>query len=136
MSQLSLWSNVANAMPVSMLNFVPICSAKLGVSEVPNTTPALGSFLIGSGNVPSIFKITNTGTAIAYIAWGSGGASPVVSTTAWAPQCDAIAPGAIFTQSFINQANTPYADKVIDTIGAVCASGLSTTLEITYGVGQ
>lgn len=113
------------AQQVRMDNFTPVLSVKLttGASSASITfTP-----LIGTNK--TTFKITNKGTAGAYLGWGVGSATAVASSGAPTANCDYIAAGAILTQDFqsINGA--------VNTIAAI-QDAATTTLEITMGFGQ
>jgi hypothetical protein len=108
-----------------MQNFCPQLSASLAVSGTSNSV----TFAPLTGNIRQTFKITNKGSHGAYLAWGSGSATAVASSSTPAAQCDYIAAGAILTQDFQVSAG------ICDTIAAIQDSG-STTLEITVGFGQ
>ncbi len=113
------------AQNVNMQNFCPQLSAKLttsGTSTSITFAPLTNAFR-------TTFKITNKGTAGAYIGWGKGSATAVASSGTPAANCDYVAAGAILTQDF--QLST----GVVDTIAAIQDTS-STVLEITYGSGQ
>jgi hypothetical protein len=120
------------AQQVTMQNFVPQLSALLEVSNEGASGVASVTFQPLTSVGRSTFKITNTGEKTAYIGWGTGSATATISGAFPAPYCDAIAPGAIFTQDFINEST----GTTVDTIAAICANTDTTTLEITYGSGQ
>lgn len=120
------------AAPVTMQNFCPQLSAKLTVSNSGASGSASVTFTPLTSVGRSTFKITNTGTKTAYIAWGTGSATAVAATATPAVNCDAIAAGTILTQDYINTSVT----TTVDTIAAICAGTDTTTLEITYGSGQ
>lgn len=118
------------AAPVTMQNFCPQISVKLAVTASSAPTPVVPA-LTSQGR--TTFKISNTGTKTAYIAWGHNTATAVASNTStWETNCDAVPAGSILTQDFINND----ADTNINMLAAICAGGESTTLEITYGSGQ
>ncbi len=117
------------AQQMTMQNFCPQLSAKLAVAG----TSASITFTPLTGALRSTFKITNKGTAGAYIAWGVGSATAIASTSTPAAFCDYVAAGAILTQDF--QSSTNPSTGPIDTIAAIQDTG-ATTLEITYGSGQ
>lgn len=106
-------------------NFVPQLSAVLAVTG----TSASVTFAPLTGTLRTTFKITNKGASGAYLGWGSGSATAVVSTGTPAANCDYIGKGAILTQDFQS------ASGIVDTIAAIGDSG-STSLEISIGFGQ
>lgn len=113
------------AQQTQMQNFCPQLSAKLAVAG----TSASITFTPLTGTTRTTFKITNKGTAGAYIAWGKGSATAVASTSTPTVNCDYVAAGAILTQDFQT------ATGIVDTIAAIQDTGV-TTLEISYGSGQ
>lgn len=121
------YNNNAIAQKVTMLNFAPALSASLAVAG----TSASVTFSPITSQLRSTFKITNKGTHGAYVAWGTGSATAVVSTSTPTVNCDYVAAGAILTQDFYTTTNGAF----IDTIAAIQDTG-STTLEISYGAGQ
>lgn len=124
------YNNNAIAQKVTMLNFAPQLSGQLSVTGASSSI----TFSPITSQLRSTFKITNKGTHGAYIAWGTGSATAVVSPVApLAPiaGCDYVAAGAILTQDFYNTTD----GTLIDTIAAIQDTG-STTLEISYGPGQ
>ncbi len=119
--------------PMVINNFIAMQSAILS----PGTSSASVTFT----NIPSTNRITykfaNTGTKTAYLC-GSNSLAPiaaVVSTSTPQPTstlihtsiCDCLPAGAILTQDYVGG---------IDTISAICATGNSTTIEISIGGGQ
>lgn len=116
-------------------NFIALQSCNMTVTSTASSI----TFTNMPGNQPVTFKIYNGGASgkTAYICGSNSIAivSAVASTTNPQPTagnnavstCDAIPAGAILTQDFIIGT---------DTISAVCASGISTFLEISLGYGQ
>ncbi len=113
------------SVPVTDINFCPKLSAKLAVAG----TSASITFSPVPGTQRQTFKITNKGSNGAYLAWGSGSATAVASSSTPAVNCDYIAQGAIITQDF------QLSNGIVDTIAAIQDTG-TTTLEITLGYGQ
>lgn len=116
------------AIPIQSQNFSPQQSAKLSVGA----TSTFVTFTPLTGTLRSTFKITNTGTAGAYIGWGmatNGTVTAVASGTSPAVNCDYVAAGAILTQDF------QISNGIVDTIAAIESTG-TTVLEISYGSGQ
>lgn len=113
------------AMQTQMQNFSPILSAKLATSGTSGSI----TFSPLSSSTRSTFKITNKGTAGAYIGWGVSSATAVASSGTPTANCDYVAAGAILTQDFQS------ANGIVDTIAALQDTG-TTTLEISYGFGQ
>jgi len=120
------------AQPVTMQNFCPTSSAQLAVSNAGSTGSASITFTPDISTNRSTFKISNTGTKTAYIAWGVGSATAVVSTSTPAVNCDAVPGGSILTQDFISNSGK----GTVNTIAAICAGSDTTVLEITQGSGQ
>lgn len=106
-------------------NFCPQLSAVLAVAG----TSASITFSPITGTIRQTFKITNKGTHGAYLAWGKGIATAVVSSGTPSAMCDYVAAGAILTQDF------QLASGIVDTIAAIQDTG-TTTLEISIGFGQ
>lgn len=118
--------------PVMSNNFIAMQSALL--------SPGTASVSVTFTNIPSAgrvtYKVSNTGTKTAYIA-GSNSSNviaAVVSTSTAQPTstlistsiCDCIPSGAVEVLDFIGG---------VDTLSAICATGNSTTLEISIGAG-
>jgi hypothetical protein len=122
------------SVPHQANNFIAFQSALLS----PGTASASVTFTnIPSGNRLT-YKICNTGSKTAYISGGNSINSPPTAVAISATPtptsgansvstCDPIPAGSILTQDYI--AGT-------DTLAAICASGNSTTLEISIGTGQ
>lgn len=117
--------------PITANNFVAIQSVKLAVTD----TSASKTFTAVPGQTErTTLKITNSGSNGCYLAAGKGSATAVASSATPTPTtgegmstCDYIGPGAILTQDYL---------AGYDTLAAICAAGLSTTLEISIGYGQ
>lgn len=113
-------------------NFTPQLSGKITTSG----TSASFTFSPLTGTNRTTFKITNKGTKGAYVAWGSGSATAIASSSSGngAANADYIGAGAIITQDFQS------ANGVVDTIAAIQGADSqdngSTILEITMGYGQ
>ncbi len=119
--------------PVVINNFIAMQSALLS----PGTASASVTFT----NIPSTqrisYKFCNTGTKSAYISGSNSNNIIAATISTSSPQptstlistsvCDCIPAGSVITQDFIGGT---------DTISAICASGNSTTLEISIGGGQ
>ena len=123
---------IQQSLPVAtnmMINFCAQNSAKITTSGTSQSIvfPAVGNTLKGR----QTFKITNTGSYGAYLAFGHGSATAVASGATPAPNCDYIAHGAILTQDALTANGTP-----ADTIAVIQESGGTTTLEISIGFGQ
>lgn len=112
-------------------NFTPQLSAKLTTSG----TSASVTFTPITGTTRQTFMITNKGTKGAYVAWGSGSATAIASTTTPAAACTYIAAGAILTQDYQSTNGT-----IIDTLAAIQGADSqdngATILEISLGFGQ
>lgn len=120
--------------PVMINNFTPLQSVQLTVSNSGATGSASKTFTVVPSTQRVTFKITNSGAKGAYMAFGDGAATAVISSGTVTPAtgaglstCDYIAAGAILTQD---------APGGYDTIAAICAGSDTTTLEISYGFGQ
>lgn len=116
------------AQPITAQNFCPQLSCK--VSTGASSASTTFSNLTGMGR--QTFKISNKGTAGAYIGWGAsslGTVTAVASTSTPTANCDYIAPGAILTQDF------QIAGAVVNTI-AYIQDTATTVLEISTGSGQ
>lgn len=119
--------------PITSNNFIAMQSALL--------SPGTASLSVTFTNIPSTqrvtLKISNTGTKAAYVCGSNSGAVKVAVVSSATPQptsgpatvsnCDCIPSGAILTQDYVGGT---------DTLSAICASGNSTTLEISIGGGQ
>lgn len=110
-------------------NFAPGPAAILAVS---GTSSSITFTNVSPSLKATTFKITNKGSHGAYIAWGSGSATAVVSSSTPTLYCDYVAQGAILTQDFYLTSGSTGA---VDTIAAIQDGG-STNLEITIGYGQ
>ncbi len=121
-------------------NFVALQSCN--ITAVPTTAAAI-TFTNLPGNQPVTMKIFNSGASgkHAYIC-GSSSAVSVIAATAsttnpsaaavgpggyFVSNCDCVPAGAILTQDYISGT---------DTWSVICASGISTTLELSLGYGQ
>jgi len=113
------------AVPTLMQNFCPTFSAKIATSASSQSIV----FPVVTGTLRQTFKITNKGTKGAYIGWGHGSATAVVSTGTPTANCDYVAAGAILTQDYQD------ANGVVDTIAAIQDTA-TTDLEISIGYGQ
>lgn len=111
--------------PVTLINFCTKLSAVLAVTG----SSASIVFTPVPGTQRQTFLITNKGAHGAYIGWGNGSATAVVSTGTPAANCAYVAAGAIMTLDF--QLST----GIVDTIAAIQDGG-TTTLEISLGYGQ
>lgn len=113
-------------------NFVAQLSGKI----VTSSSSSSFTFAPLTGVNRTTFKLTNKGTKGAYIGWGKGSATAVVSPTTGtgSASCDYIGAGAILTQDFQSSAG------VVDTIAAIQGSdtqdNATTTIEISIGFGQ
>lgn len=110
-------------------NFIALQSAKLAVTDVSGSISF--SDFATSGRITLV--ITNTGTNGCYLSSGTSSATAVTSTTSPLPStgsvstCHYLAPGSVQTLDFVSGTYT---------FAAICASGLTTTLEISIGYGQ
>lgn len=123
---INAWQNQSLiAQQVIAENFVPQKSAQIAVSAASSSVTFTGL----TGTLHTTFKITNKGTSGAYIAWGVGSATAVVSTSTPAANCDYIPAGAVEVLDF--QAST----GIVNTIAAI-QDAAPTTLEISMGFGN
>lgn len=113
------------SVPTTVNNFCPQYSASLAVTG----TSASISFPITTGTQRQTFKITNKGDNGAYLGWGVGSATAIVSSGTPAAQCDYIGTGCVLTQDF------QIAGGIVNTIAAIQDGG-ATILEISIGSGQ
>lgn len=116
-------------------NFLALQSCNITATPIASSI----TFTNLPGNQPVTFKIFNAGTSgkHAYVCGSNSAAivSAVASTTNPQPTsgtnavstCDCAPAGAILTQDYI--AGT-------DTLSVICASGISTILELSLGFGQ
>lgn len=119
--------------PVVVNNFLAMQSCIL--------SPGTASLSVTFTNIPSTqrvsYKITNTGNNNAYVcgSTSTNTIAAVVSTATPQPTstlistsiCDCVPSGAVLLLDFVGGTNT---------ISAICASTLSTTLEISLGAGS
>lgn len=113
------------AQQVNPQNFCVQFSASLAVSG----TSASVTFPVTSGTLRQTFQITNRGSHGAYLGWGTGSATAVVSSGTPTAHCHYIGAGCILVLDF--QLST----GIVNTIAAIQDTG-STTLEISIGSGQ
>ncbi len=113
------------AQPILDQNFTPQLSATI----TAGTTTGSLTFSPITGNVRQTFKITNTGSVGAYIGWGQGTATAVVSTGTPTAMCDYIAAGAILTQDFT------IANGTVDTLAFITATSTA-VIQVSVGFGQ
>ncbi len=125
--------------PTLLQNFAPRLSAKITTSGTSQsvTFPLLskageGAFTPPRGSFRSTFKISNKGTAGAYIGWGTAAATALATSGTPAANCDYVAAGAIMVLDFENASEN--SQFLVDTIAAIEDTS-ATTLEISIGVG-
>jgi hypothetical protein len=126
--------------PTLIANFTPRLSAKIATSGTSQSITFTllskageGAFTPPKGVFRTTFKISNKGTAGAYIGWGTGSATAVASSGTPAANCDYVSAGAIMVLDFENAVENSQA--LVDTIAAIQDTA-TTTLEISIGHGN
>jgi hypothetical protein len=126
--------------PTLLQNFAPRLSAKIATSGTSQSVTFTllskvgeGVFTNPKGAFRTTFKISNKGTAGAYIGWGTGSATAVASSGTPTADCDYVAAGAIMVLDFENASEN--SQFLVDTIAAI-QDAATTTLEISIGFGS
>lgn len=120
----------------SGINFTPKSSVKLSVTDASASVTFSALTPPFNSNRRQTFCVYNGGASDAFISGGYNAATAAVSTTTPAANCHCIGAGTVQVIDLLYLSDPSNPDLVTNTIAAICATGESTTLEISIGYGQ